>query len=472
MPYGAVPWPNLSLTITPPGGSPTAYASNLSWSGTSQTVTISQNFGRQGDTATMVLTDDWQGGAHPNFSIPVLSQISLFDNYANVNLFAGVVNDPTLLPTGANRNEWVLQCTDYTFYADNTVVQGTFNGLSIDEIAVLLTAQANCGITAASVLNGGFVSPAPVINTVSFNYVTLSQAWSTLAQLAGTSVPYGWYVDQNLALHFFSSDTAQASGTTFTTAVVTGGSLVEGHIVLDTNFAYEWDGTTIHNKILVQGATQTFYANTSGAPTNIWKANGVDTAWPLKFTATGTPTLTVNGVDTAVQVVTPTTAVATPTAWNVQQNAFGGWFLGAATAPADGSVIRLWYDYQVPIIAQATDAASIAAYPGPNGGVYEEFISDSTLTTAGMAQARAQRERTEYAFAAERTTFTTSPDWLGWVRAGQTFGYVNSLVPDSQNSYTWGVNDTFICISNTVTFGQTGQATSPYRSMNITGVRI
>lgn len=455
--------PNLTLTVTPPGGSPTSYTNKFAWDGVSQTPTITQNFGRQGDTATFTLVDEYAGA--PNFYIPPLSQISLYDNTAAQNLFAGVVNAPTLVVTGTNRNEWVLQCTDYTIYADNINVVGTFNGLPIDQIVVLLTQQANCGITATTVANGGFVSPAPVINTVTFNYVTLANAWLTLSQLAGTAVPYGWYVDENLALHFYSSDTAQESGVTFTTAITTGGSLTEGHIYEDSNFGYEWDGTTLHNKILIQGATQTFAANLSGTPTDTWMADGTQTAWPLRFTASGTPTLTVNSVNTTV--VLESNGTLATSGWAIEQNAFGQWFLITTSAPSGGSIIKLWYDYQVPIIAQASDYASQLEYAGPNGGIYEEFISDSTLTTSSMALARAQRERTEYAFVAERATFTTSEDWIGWIRAGWTFTFVNKYVPDSQGGWSWGINDEFIVVANTVTFGNGG-----YRTMSITAVRV
>lgn len=451
------------MMITPPGGSPTNYTNRLCYDGVSQQMTITQNFGRQGDTATFVLLDEY--ATTQNFYIPPMSQISLYDNLAFANLFAGVVNTPTLVVTSPNRNEWVLQCTDYTLYADNINVQGTFNGLPIDQIVVLLTQQANCGITAVTVANGGFVAPAPVINTVSFNYVTLSNAWLTLSQLAGTSVPYGWFVDENLALHFYSSDTAIDSEVTFTTDITTSGSLTEGHIVLDNNMAYEWDGTTLHNKILIQGGSQTFTADLTKPATDTWKADGTQTAWPLRYTATGTPTLRINGVNTVV-VLESNGTVAT-SGWAIEQNAFGGWFLVSVSAPRAGSVIKLWYDYQVPIIAQASDPASQIEYDGPNGGVFEEFISDSTLTTSSMALARAQRERTEYAFVAERATFTTSPEWFGWIRAGYVCTYDNEFVPDSFNSWAPGLNDQFIVVTNTVTFGDGG-----YRTMDITSVRI
>lgn len=461
-----VAFPNISLTITPPGGGATNYASKLAWNGVSQTMSITQNFGRQGDTATFCLVDEYT--TTPNYYIPVLSQIKLVDNTISTTLFAGVVNDPVLMVTGPNRNEWLLNCTDYTFYADNCDVQGLFNGLSVDQIIVLLTAQGNCGVTAATVRNGGFVAPAPVLTQAQLNWGTLSSAWRSLAQLAGSSTPYGWYVDGNLKLHFYDSSTAINSGVTCTTSPTAAGSSTEAHIALDTQFQYEWDGTTIHNKIIVQGANQTIFANTSGSPTDTWRADGTQSAWPLRYTATGTPTLTLNGTNTTI--VLNSTGTPSTSAWAVEQNAFGQWFLVALSPPSTGTTIRLWYDYQVPVIAQAQSTASQALYTGPNGGVFSEYINDSSLTTVQMALARALRERTEYAYAVERTTFTVTEEFIGWIRSGYTFQYVNRFIPDSNNSYSWGLNDTFICTGNTINWGTSNN--SPYRTMTITAVRI
>lgn len=460
--------PNLSLYITPPGGSRTTYTQYLAYSGSSSQLSITQSFGRQGDTATIPLVDDWQGRTTPNILIPVQSQIQLYDNTAGKSLFAGVVTQPTLVVTGANRNEWVLKCVDYTYYADNVIVHGTYNGLSIDLIVVAVTLQASCGISARTPPGGGYVAPGPVLTQVNLPYQTLSSAWRSLAQLASISTPYGWYVDENLRLHFFDATTAVSSGAAFTTSPTTsgGGSLTEGHQGLDTQFSYQYDGTSIRNKILVQGAAQTVTPNLNGDPTDQWLGNGTQTAWPLRYTVTGNPSLYVNGVSTSVQIQNGFSQHVS--GWSIQQNKYGGWFLSNPNAPAQGHVIQIWYSYQVPVIAQASDVPSQIAYTGPNSGVFEEYISDSSLSTTSMALARAQREKTEYAFAAERITFNTTEEFFGWVRAGETFTVTNQLIPDSRSSYSWGLTGaTFLCISNTATFGRGG-----YRTMSIAGVRL
>jgi hypothetical protein len=464
----AIAHPDLTFTVTPPGGSTVDYTDKLAWSGTENQMSITQNFGRQGDTGVFVLVDEYV--TTPSVVIPVLSQVKLTDNTAGQVLFAGVCNDPILDVTSPTRNEWNLQCTDYTFYMDNKVVHGNFYGKTTDQIVVSLVAQASCGVTAATVANGGYVAPGPQIASFELNYTSLSSALRKLSQLAGIVTPFGWYVDELRQLHFFDASTASSTGVTFTTTPTAsgGGSLTEGHFAVGNNFGYEWDGTTVHNRILVQGADQTIGHTTvpTGTPTDTWRSNGVQHSWPLRHTPSGNLSLRVGSKSTAVdQVEAGSTSTST---WQVAQNANGQWFLNTTgTVPANGITIKLWYDYRVPVVAQANDFASQTLYAGPNGGVYEEFINDSSLFTVPMALNRAQRERQEYAFAAERITFTSTEEFLGWVRAGDAITVVNQFIPDAQNNYSIGINDLFLIISNSITFTVGG-----YRNLQITAIRI
>lgn len=463
---GTPPIPNLTLTVTPPGQAPLNLTANLAYSGAGGAPTISQHFGRQGDTASFPLVDEYI--QTPGFSIPVFSQVKLVDNNVGQTLFAGVCNNPTMEVVSPNVNEWSLQCTDYAFYADAAVVHGVFFGTTVDQIIIALTRQANCGITADTVANGGFIAPGPQLASFSLNYCTLTTAWRKLSILAGTLTPFGWYVDENRALHFYDATTAQNSGVTFTTTPTAGssGSYTEGHI-RGSGFSYEWDGTAIRNRILVQGATQTvYYGNTTKPPTDTWRGNGVQNAWPLRYTVIGTPQLQVNGVrQTTELVASGSTSTLT---WQVVQSSVGTWSLVTTGAPpGNGVTIKIWYSYQVPVVAQASDFQSQATYPGPNGGVFTTYILDRSLTTVPMALNRAQRERTEYAFAVERMNFTTTEEWVGWIRSGQICTIVNQFVPDARNSYIPGINSTFLVTGNSVTFGDGG-----YRSNSITAIRI
>jgi hypothetical protein len=360
-----------------------------------------------------------------------------------------------------------LNCVDYAYYADNALCQGTFIGWTVDAIVVELTRRANCGISAASVSNGGYVAPGPVLASFVLNWSTLSDAWRKLATLASQVTPYGWYVDENRRLHFYDSTTALNSGVTFTTSPITSGSATEGHFKPDSSFGYEWDGTSIHNRILVQGATQIIYFGkvATSPPTDTWLADGTATSWPLRYTLSGFPTLKLGGATTTVNVVAA--GGTTSGTWNCVQNSTGSWFLTASSPPAAGTRIRIWYDYLVPVVAQANDYGSQSTYSGPNGGVFALYVSDTSLVSMPMALARARRERTEFAYAAERLKFTTSEDWVGWVRAGYTCQVINAFIPDASRGGALGINDSFLVVANTVTFGSGG-----YRSMQVTAVRL
>src|SRR5579859_371766 len=460
--------PNLTFTVTPPNSGSTDYTANLVWGGAANQMTINQNFGRQGDTANFPLVDEFTNT--PNFHIPVMSQVKLVDHTANKTLFAGVCNNPTLVVESPNKNEWNLQCTDYAYYADNAIVHGTFIGLTADQIVVALTKQANCGITAKTIANGGFVAPGPVLPAFVQNYDTLSNVWRKLAQQAGQVTPYGWYVDENRNLHFYDATTAISSGVTFTTSPTTAGlgSTTQGHFLYE-SFNYEWDGTSIRNRILVQGANQTIYfgSTTKNKPTDTWVGNGSQTSFALRYTVTGSPQLSLGGKFVSVTVVNAGAQSTDP--YRVQQNAVGGWFLVFNSPPGNGTVIKIWYDYQTPIVAQANDHPSQVTYNGPNGGVFTEYILDTTLSTVPMAFNRAQRERQEYAFAVERITFNSDESFFGWVRAGETCKITNSLVPDARNNFSFGItNATFIVTGNSVQFMEQGG----YRQQQITAVRL
>lgn len=459
--------PHLTVTITAPGGAPTDYTANLAWANANQQARITQNFGRQGDTALLPLVEDFTGTT-PTLAIPAMSQISVYDTLAATTVFSGVVNSPVQCVRAVRVNEWDLSCVDYTTYADNAIVYGIFYGWSADQIIIALTQQADCGITAASVEDGGFVAPGPQLSSYVLNYGTLSTAWRQLATLASSVSPYGWFVDENLELHWFDSSTAAPSGVTFTTGPTTSGSTTEGHILLDSQNAYDQDGASLANRVLVQGARQDIRAGAPrySAPTDAWQGDGVQTAWPLRFFVSGVPTLFVDGVRQTVVLALSGTTASGP--WVVEQNAIGAYFLVADQAPAYGTSIQTWYTYRVPVVTQSSDAASIAQYAGPNGGVFEKYINDSALTTVPMALARAQRERTEYAFVVERFTFDSSPDFLGWVRAGWTCTILDpaGLLYDPRSG-SFGVNGSFILVANTITFEEGG-----YRSMEVTAVRI
>lgn len=491
--------PNLTLTITPPGGASANYAPFFAWSGATTSTTISSYFGRQGDTAAIVLVDDYSAtvagfpaaAGTPHFHIPPFSNIVLQDQGAVSQpaggyIFTGLVLDPQFRWTAPGRVEWILNCVDYTVYADEAICSGNYAGLTADEIIVDLSAKSGSGLNAALVRNGGYVYPGPVIPIANFSADSLSNHWSDLVKLASQRDVYGWFVDYQRNLWFYPTSKSLPSGVTVTDIPSTATpSINECHIDPSQQMKYEWDGGTFYTRCVVEGATQTITFNATKAkrgsvnPTDAWVGNGEQASWALSYppitsaaTAKANSTsffLTVGGIGQGVQVNDGSTAVTSP--WQVVQASNGLWTLqvtpGIGSVPAVGERIRFWYSYQQLITAQADLVKQQRAIGGPNGGVFAEVINDSSLTTAAAAFARAQSELQEYGAPQERITFYTDESFLGWFRCGETFVLKSALIPNSVNGYALGMTSTFIAIQQMVSFKSGG-----YRTTQVTAVRL
>lgn len=440
---------------------------------------ITQTFGRQGDTATLYLADDF--GATPSTPVVIphgIQSIVLTDTSTSTLLFSGRTKTPTLSPTSPTFNEWQMDCLDFTDYLDNIIVSGDFIGLSSDVIIKALVKQANIGLTTVNVL------PGPILGHIQINYTTLSEALIKIAKLASQIYDYGWFVDYNYDLHFFSFKQAAVPVVTFSDVLTSNSPMTTtfGGISSD-NFAYEWDESSIRNSCIVRGA------NYNGSRVDTWRADGQSTSWPLTFAidssksnptgTVGTSTtpavpatliLTVGGQLKIPQIlttnITPTTAAVNP--YQISQNANGQWFLVSRIgAPPAGETISLAYIYVAPIIVRVDNLASQALFGGPNHGVFQMAVVDSSIVDVAAAVARGRAELTAYQWAQERITFTTLENWPGHVNAGDVINLVLSRVPDSQRSYALGITGTFMIISNNY-IGVSGN----YRKYNITATRV
>ncbi len=443
--------PNYSLLVD--GVDLTEYVVQDHW-------TVTQNFGRQGDTATFVLRDEHHTPA-PSFVVKPLSTVT-FSIANGPTIFGGIVQNPRFQALSPQLTEWSLDCRDYTYWADSAIVHGTYVGDTADSVVKALTALANCGISTNHVM------PAPTVSAVSLNYEQLSSAWQDLAKLASVNEDYAWFVDASGAtpdLWFYGASQAPASGITFTDDVTGQPTDTLGFYKPD--FAYEYDGSSIRNSCIVRGATY------SGKRTDNWLGNGAATSWqltyPLNSSTTNAAALTVGGVATQLTINTNSGTITTP--YQLTQALNGQWSLvvtpGVGTAPGPGVLVSLAYSYQAPVVARYDDLASQRSIGGANGGVYQMYLNDTSITTLSTAMARAQAEAQQYGVPQERVTFVTTEGWPGYIRAGYTFTFQSQFVPDSENGYAAGISDTFMVVSNTVS-GVQGN----YRTQNIIAVRL
>jgi len=338
-----------------------------------------------------------------------------------------------------------------------------------------LVTKANCGIKAALVSKGGYVQPGPVIPRTVIHYTNLTQALQKVSKMASSASAYGWYVDENLNLHFYDQQQADFSGVTVTDMPSYTSSYplstTEAHMVQDGSLSYEFDGTSLYNRALVVGAKRTIAADIRKAPTNSWTANGSAAGWPLSYVpyGNGIPKLEVNGVLTTVGIYDGSAKLTTK--YGIFQNTNGTWTLKAnppyGSVPASGTLIKLWYEYQLTVTAQVDLKQSQKAIGGPNHGVFATVVNQPSLQTTTAAYQRGTRELAEYGHPQERISFSTSPEFVGFIRAGQTFLLESTFLLDSQKNFQPGLSGKFMITQQTINFGEGG-----FRTCQVQAVRV
>jgi len=440
------------------GGSDlTQYVTQDAWS-------INQNWSRQGDTASFTLVDEHPQRTTLTFTVTPLTTVVMRDVGLGVTLFSGVCTKPLVKFDSPNLATWSLDCVDWTYLSDRKIVVGDYTNYTADALAILLCQQFPCGVSAATPANGGFVQPGPQIPRIQFNYDTLTTAWTKISKLVSLNTTYGWYVDENQALHFNTLTQATSSGWTLTDNIALQGTA--GYQGYDNDsFEYEWDATSIRNSVTVRGGDY------SQSQTDLFVGNGSTAAFPLTFVPDANniaqAALTVGGVASTVSAQTGGNAT---TAWVIVGNAANQWFLVPNTdpVPAGSTIVSLTYPYLQPVVSNVSDQTSIARFKSlPNGGSFAYYIGDSSLPTLLAAQVRGQREVNTYSQPTERATVTLTENFTGHVRAGQTITLQNGMVPDSQNNNTPGLSDTFLILQNRIN-GKQGL----YRTYGLTAARI
>jgi len=458
-----------AAVITPPtnpggvgGGATQANTMQLLVNGVDRTVnmvqdqwTLTQQWGRQGDTATILLHDEYTT-TNPTFVPQVTQTVQLKDVTLNQVIFGGIITKPELDVVNGGVNEWTLNCQSYAVWADSRIVSYAYHNTTLGAIIADLTQNAQIGLSTVNVVNG------PTITAVVGQFEPLSKAWSKVCALASTQTTYGWWVDGNKTLYVADEAQALASGVTFDNNVTTSHLNAEGHYEVD--FKYDWDATSLANRIYAIGG------NITQQQSDNWTANGHTRQFALTLSLDSSSSvqlsLSVGGLSTVVS-----TQNTDP--WYLAQDTLTGlWNLIASTTtntptPVNGTVISLTYGYLVTQVSVVQNTTSIAQYGGLNGGFYDATITDTTLMNLAATQQRGQHEVAEYGYAQEQVTFTTTEDWQGWLNVGQTIVFKSSFVPDSGNSYHNGLNEKFLVVS--MSAAGTGGG---FRKLQITAVRV
>ncbi len=456
--------PQYQVLLTPPGGAQqdvTAHFDQDQW-------TVTETFGRTGTQGKFYLQDEIENGGSPSLYIPPMSLLEINDLAAG-NVFAGVIVKPRWWYRGPTLITWDCNATDYSLYAMNAIVHGDFLGWTGDEIVIWLTQQANCGIKAAPVSKGGFVAPGPQLQFIRINYAQLTSAWNTVSKQASLGASYGWFIDDQMNLHWYSQEQAVASGVSLTDMATAPGTLTTGNIRVDSQLAYYWDGSNLRTRCLVRGATMNHTPGTpaKSPPTEAWEGNGHTATFNLSYSITSTSIsiiLLENGVAKTVGVAGESSGAYLL----AQSPVSGSFYLQRVAGPLpDGAVLQAWYPYQAAITAQADSPFAQSQYAGPNGGVFTMYVADTALTTASAAFGRGVRELQEYSLVQEMLECAITEDFPGVIHAGDVLTVSLSRVPNSVAGGALGFTAPFI-VTNVQLTGQQGG----YRRYLLQMVRI
>jgi hypothetical protein len=492
--------PQIACYITPPHKPTVNYGNKLAYSGGNNQISVTQNFGRQGDTATFDLIDgNYASGeppnlvVHPTFVIPAFSVVKLIDTAAltyygdddRASIFYGYVAHPQLSLNGVSEMDWYLSCVDPGGYANASVVQAVYEGIPMGDAIVDVVRKSNCGVQANTIVNGGFVEKGPTLNRTVIHYTNLTKALQKISKMASSQSAYGWYIDSTMNLHFYDQQQAPDSGVTVTDTPTAAGllSYTECHMDLNQKITYDFDGSSLYNRALVVGASKTITTTVKEKPLDTFVGDGsttefkmsyvpdttVQSASTAKATKTTLPVVTVNGVQQTITIYDGTTAVTNQ--WTIQQNPNGSWVLAVTpnfgVTPGAGAKISLWYRYKLTITAQVDLKQSQNAIGGPNRGVFATVVSATSLDSTAAAHQRGARELAEYGHPQEKIQFYTSPEWIGVWRAGMTFILDSQFLLDSQRGFAPGLHAKFMITQQTVTFTQGG-----FRQWQVTAVRV
>lgn len=296
-------------------------------------------------------------------------QVVVFDGTEKI--FGGLILSAPQTQIGIQKYAYAVKATDYSQYLKKFRAVQSYTQQTAGYIIKDLIDTYIKEITYDNVLEG------PTIEYISWNYESVYGCIEELAKLTG----YDWYVDYNLDLHFFSTETNIAPYT-ITDDATTGQY---------NGLTIKIDKSQLRNRVYVRGG---YYL--SNLYTQEIEADGEQLDFILAYTPYSPITVYVNGVAKTLGIdnvdETGYDFLVNRTEKNVKNLDHA--LLGA------GDVFKATYKYKVPILVRLDDGDSQAAVRAIEGGegIYEgPIIVDETIETIEAARDRASAELRQYA---------------------------------------------------------------------------
>lgn len=303
----------------------------------------------------------------------------------SVKIFGGVVTERLEQIKGGILIGYLIRCKDYSHYLDRRLVIKNYSNQAAHLSVIDIIETFTTGFTTTNV-----ETSSPTVKSFSFNYEQVTRALTKIADTIG----FDWYVDYNKDVHFFNAENIDAPFS-----------------LSDTNDKFEWDTLEINQTILqvkntvyVRGGDykKTFL---EAAAVDVYTATAGQKTFQLAYKYDNF-TVKVNGV---VQVF-GTDQQDDPLTVDGLYN-FAEKFITFTTPMVGGEEVIVYGDAYIPIIAQARDQSSIAAY-----GVYETVFVDKNIKSVEEAQLRAKNELKKYSETVYEGSFKTTQTGL---RVGQ-----------------------------------------------------
>ena len=297
-------------------------------------------------------------------------------------IFAGVIIRVTADVEDGKIQNYEVKCKDWTHYLDKKLVVERYTSQTVAQIITSMIGTYASGFTDTNVVCD------IDIDSIAFNYITISQAIQMLAE----QVNYCWYVDYDKDIHFFAKNTNSAP---FDLTDDNGKYLFKSLYIRD-------DLSQLRNKVIVRGGEKI-----GSSRSETFKGDGTKKTFALGHKFSETPVVKVNTVAKTVGVEFLDDDSSYDCMWNFNEK----YIRFTTTAPPDTEGVEATGTPLIPILVQVQDDESIVAY-----GEYEFRKVDKSIRTSDEAKQYAISQIESYGATIKEGRFDTYDTGL---RSGQ-----------------------------------------------------
>ena len=305
-------------------------------------------------------------------------------------IFAGVIIRVEEVLDATKIQRFIVKCKDWTHYLDKKLVIERYTNETVGDIISNLVSTYASGFTTTNVDCG------IIIESIAFNYITISQALQVLAE----QVNHSWYVSYDKDIHFFSKNINLSS---FDLTDSNGKYIFNSLKIKD-------DLSQLRNRVIIRGGEKE-----GTQRTETFDSDGEQTTFPLGYKYSSKPTVTVSGSPLTVGLDFFDQDTSYNTMWNYNEK-----YIRLTGSPfAEGSPIAISGTPLIPIIVQVENQDSIDAY-----GEYEFRKIDKSIETANEARQYAVAQLDAYKSTIKEGQFETYESGL---RSGQVINVQSDI---------------------------------------------